>query len=447
MRPKRFLYLLLAGLLISGCRPDDDTSALDHELDKLLTFLSGGAGRSFFRMPASGDYASIPQDPKNPITKAKVDLGRLLFHETGLGVEPAQPVGQGRFSCASCHFASAGFQSGRFQGIGEGGVGFGTNGEGREKDPDYEVINMDVQPIRTPSAMNVAFQELMLWNGQFGGVGMNIGTEYAWSEGTPKANNHLGFHGVETQAIAGLKVHRLNAIRDFIESVGYKAMYDAAFPNVPEQDRYTPITTGLAIAAYERTLLANESPWQLWLRGKSNAMSEVEKAGALLFFGKAQCGTCHTGPALNSMSFHALGMKSLRECPEPVFKVPVESTEDLGRGGFTSRGSDMYKFKTPQLYNLADSPFYGHGASFRTIKQVVEYKNRAIPENPDVPAARLSHAFVPLGLSDLEIAEITAFLTHSLRDPNLKRYQPDAVLSGLCFPFNDPLARAQLGCN
>lgn len=447
MRLKLLLLFLLTGLLLSGCRPDDDNSLLDEELDRVLTFISGGAGRSFFRMPASGDYASIPQDPKNPITKTKVDLGRLLFHETGLGLEPAQAVGQGRFSCASCHFASAGFQAGRFQGIGEGGIGFGINGEGRMKDPEYQVIDMDVQPIRSPAALNTAFQELMLWNGQFGSTGMNIGTEYTWSAGTPKENNHLGFHGVETQAIAGLKVHRLKAIREFIENTGYKPMYDAAFPEVPEQDRYSAITTGLAIAAYERTLLANESPWQQWLRGKSNAMSDAEKAGAILFFGKALCGSCHTGPALNSMSFHALGMKSLRECPEPVFKVPVEAPEDLGRGGFTGRGSDMYKFKTPQLYNLADSPFYGHGASFRTIREVVEYKNRAVPENPDVPPARLDPAFIPLGLTDAEITEIATFLAISLRDPNLKRYQPDRVLSGQCFPFNDPLARAQLGCD
>ncbi len=446
-----FRHVLFAAgfvLLAGGCRPDEDSvSMIDQELDEALSSVSGGVGKSYFRLPDSHEYASIPQDPKNPITKAKVELGRLLFHETGLGLEPAQAIGAGRFSCASCHFASAGFQAGRFQGIGEGGIGFGINGEGRVKDPDYEVINMDVQPIRSPAALNTAYQELMLWNGQFGSTGLNTGTEYAWSAGTPKENNRLGFHGVETQAIAGLKVHRLKAVENFIRDVGYAPLYDAAFPDVPAQERYSAVTTGLAIAAYERTILANQSPWQKWLRGDSRAMSEVEKAGAILFFGKAQCAGCHTGPALNSMSFHALGMKSLRDCPEPVFKVPVEAPEDLGRGGFTGRGSDMYKFKVPQLYNLADSPFYGHGSSFRTIRQVLEYKNRAIPENPNVPLSRIDPSFVPLGLSDAEIDEIAAFLTISLRDPNLIRYQPGRVLSGQCFPFNDPLARAQLGCN
>lgn len=447
---KRHYFVLVAALvlLMGACRPDEDTtSALDQELDEVLQTASNGAGRSFFRLPASDDYAAIPQDPKNPITRAKVELGRMLFHETGLGLEPAQAIGQGRFSCASCHFASAGFQAGRFQGIGEGGVGFGLNGEGRERDINYTVTNMDVQPIRSPSALNAAYQELMLWNGQFGGVGMNIGTEHAWTAGTPKENNHLGFHGIETQAIAGLKVHRLKAVMSFIENVGYRPFYDAAFPNVPASERYTAVTTGLAIAAYERTILANQSPWQLWLSGQSNAMSETEKAGAILFFGKAQCASCHTGPALNNMNFHALGMKGLDECPEPVFKTPFNAPEHLGRGGFTGRAEDMHKFKTPQLYNLADSPFYGHGASMRSIRQVVEYKNRALPENPNVPLDRLDPYFAPLGLSDQEISDITAFLAKSLRDADLKRYQPGSVLSGQCFPFNDPLARAQLGCN
>ena len=56
----------------------------------------------------------------------------MLYHETGLGISPKLDIGKETYSCASCHFAAAGFQAGRFQGIGEGGLGFGVNGEGRD---------------------------------------------------------------------------------------------------------------------------------------------------------------------------------------------------------------------------------------------------------------------------------------------------------------------------
>ena len=60
----------------------------------------------------------------------------------------------------------------------------------------------------------------MLWNGQFGATGPNEGTEASWGEGTPKFNNHLGYQGIETQAIAGLTVHRMGIDMDFVSSTG-----------------------------------------------------------------------------------------------------------------------------------------------------------------------------------------------------------------------------------
>ena len=160
-------------------------------------------------LPASDDFSKIPQDPLNPLTTEKVELGKLLFHETGIALAPMQEFAEGTFSCASCHFAGAGFQAGRFQGIGDGGIGFGINGEGRTKGALYQGDELDVQPIRSPTIMNGAYQKNMLWNGQFGATGLNEGTEAAWTTGTPKENNFLGFEGLETQAIAGLGVHRM----------------------------------------------------------------------------------------------------------------------------------------------------------------------------------------------------------------------------------------------
>lgn len=446
--------MLMAMIVFGSCKKDDVTDSnepnvqLDDDLKEALFAVSNGNGYNHFILPNSNEFDNIPQDPNNPITTEKVNLGKLLYHETGLAIDPMKELSMETYSCASCHFASAGFQAGRFQGIGEGGIGFGMNGEGRIKGALYEGEEIDVQSIRTPTAMNGAYQKNMLWNGQFGATGMNIGTESLWPAGTPIETNHLGFEGLETQAIAGLGVHRLDINPDFLnDNPEYKTYLDATFPELSEMERYTKRTMGLAIAAYERTLLSNQAPFQKWLRGDALAMSDIEKEGALLFFGKANCSNCHNGPALNKMEFHAIGMADLYSCPEEVFKADENSKENLGRGGFTLNSEDNYKFKTPQLYNLADSPFYGHGASFRSIREVIVYKNNAIAENSNVPVAQLSDEFQPLNLSNEEINALTTFLEVSLRDNDLKRYEPESLPSGNCFPFNDPMASNELGCN
>jgi cytochrome c peroxidase len=204
---------------------------------------------------------------------------------------------------------------------------------------------------------------------------------------------------------------------------------------------------GLAIAAYERTVLANEAPFQKWLKGDMSAMSDEEKAGAVLFFGKANCGTCHTGPALSSMAFYALGMNDFSGAG--VFGVTQEQILEAGkgRGSFTKAATDMYKFKVPQLYNLSNSPFYGHGGNFNSIKDVVAYKNKAVAQNANVPASQLSSEFKALNLSDAEVDQITTFLTKGLYDANLKRYEPSTLPSGYCFPNADAQSKTDQGCN
>jgi cytochrome c peroxidase len=333
------------------------------------------------------------------------------------------------------------------QRIGDGGEGFGFNGERRAVALSSHPDSLDVQPIRTPTAMNGAYQEVMLWNGQFGASGVNEGTEASWRAGTPIANNFLGFEGLETQAIAGLGVHRLNMTPEIAVELGYETLFDLAFPDVPRDTRYSKISAALAIAAFERTLLSNRAPFQLWLRGNPNALTMEEIRGALLFFGKADCVSCHSGPALNSMAFYAQGMNDLVDCPEPTFGTSVDNGENKGRGSFTGNPEDDYKFKVPQLYSLRRSPFYGHGASFRDLRDVVAYKNVAEVENLRMSADALPASFVPLGLSELEIDDLTTFLSSGLDDSRLRRYEPGALLSGLCFPNNDVPARRDIGCD
>lgn len=427
---------------------------LDFQLRQLLIEKSNGEGLKFFKLPWSFQLNKIPQDPLNPLTFAKIRLGKRLYHETALGVNNVLDQGLETYSCATCHHAQGGFMANLPQGIGEGGIGFGARGEGRTFDPDYDhdPVYPDCQPIRTPTAMNGAYQELMLWNGQFGGVGGNLGTEDLWVEGTPLESNWLGMHGLETQAHAGLVVHRMGDIElsRVAENSIYKRLFRAAFRHDPEP--INRLNAALAIAAYERTLLSNMAPFQRWLHGHRRAMTRQEKRGAMVFFGTANCVHCHTGPALNSMTFYALGMNDLdgswdfgRVNLDP-FGGTIPDGVRLGRGGFTQDPHDFYKFKTPQLYNLLDSPFYGHGGSFATVGEVVAYKNRAMPENPIVPPEQLAEEFVPLGLTDEEMDDLVAFLENALYDPDLLRYVPHSLPSGNCFPNNDPQSQIDLGC-
>jgi cytochrome c peroxidase len=423
---------------VTGCGDDALTSPDNVESSEELRLRW-----SEFRLPGLGEMGLIPQDPNNPLTPAKVELGRLLFHDPTLLSVPEAETGRASASCATCHHASAGFQAGVQQGIGEGGSGFGPE---RTSRADYLEVELDVQPVRTPSAMNAAWFDNVLWNGQFGATGVNIGTSASWTEDTPREANHLGFHGLETQAIAGQEVHRLSVEAAGLRSVPrYVELFDEAFPEQAPAERINQVNAGLAIAAFERTVMANEAPFQAWLRGDDAAMSEHQLEGARLFFGPAGCADCHNNPGLGGMSFHALGMADL---PSSFPRVEEDAVEHRGRGGFTGDPREEYAFKTPQLYNLLDTPFLGHGGTFRSVRDVIQYKNQGIAENGAVPAMLLSPLFVPLGLSQDEVDALTDFVEHALYDPNLARYQPSQgeLPSGACVPNEDVVSREALVC-
>ena len=452
-----FICALGICFFLSACQKNDDpnTTSPEEELDaQLLNLLEANGGQygaDFFLLPGSKNYSQIPQDPNNPLTSAKIELGKFLFHETGIARNPRLFTSENQFSCASCHHSAAEFQAGIPQGIGEGGSGFGFNGEGRTLNPEYfnDPVwrdSIDVQAIRSPSVLNVAYQKNVLWNGQFGATDQNEGTEYAWTEGTPKYFNHLGFEGTETQAIAGQMVHRLKVDQEFCEEYAeYMGMFEQAFGDFPQNHEELRLKSGLAIAAYERTVLANEAPFQNWLRGDRNVLSDAEKRGAIVFFGKANCVSCHTGPALNSMEFHAYGMNDLYLQPE-VIAADANSVENLGRGGFTGDAEDNYKFKVPQLYNLRNVEHLGHGASFRSLTEVVEYKNIGVAENMNVPQGQVADQFEPLMLTDQELQDLIKFLENSLYDQNLERYTPQELPTGMCFPNGDAQSMIDQGC-
>jgi len=443
-----FLYtILIVGVFVS-C--NNDKIYLDQPLDLQLEFaLSKAAANgdpSFFILPDSEDYQNIPQDPQNRITEAKVRLGNLLFFETGIANDPTHPDAKGTYSCASCHVPSAGFRPGAIQGVADGGIGFGQNGEGRDKMNIYEEWELDVQGVRPLSVLNVAFVENTTWNGRFGSQGVNVGTEDRWELDHALALNKEGFASLETQNMEGLEVHRMDITEEVLNDFGYRTYFDAAFGNWPESDRYSKKAAAFAISTYLRTLMTNKAPFQEYLKGDKYKMSEQEKRGALVFFGKAKCYHCHKDKNLGSNDFYALGVNDLYQAGR-VFDTSAEDPRNLGRGEYSGKTEDMFKFKIPQLYNMGDAPFYFHGSSKRDLRSVVEYFNNGVPENPNVPQDQIARQFRPLHLTNKEMEDLTAFLETGLRDPDLERYAPTALPSGNCFPNNDPNSRNELGCN
>jgi cytochrome c peroxidase len=439
------IMLLLSSLLFYTCTKDNipTFTATDNSLQSRLQRVSPDGTIEHFILPDSDDYAAIPQDNHNPLTAEKVALGKLLFHETGLAEDAIYNSSKGTYSCSSCHIAEFGFMPGRHQGIADGGLGFGTS---RTKLNQYEGEEVDAQGARPLSMLNVAYVTNSTWSGKFGSTGVNIGTEHVWGEADPDTEiNHLGLSGLESQNIEGLDLHRMVINREVLDWYGYTPLFDKAFSDFPPEDRYNKVTASFALSAYLRTLLPTEAPFQQWLKGNTDAMTESEKRGAVLFYGKAGCYSCHSGPSLSNTDFYAIGVDDLYQMNN-TFRTSEDDVRNLGRGGFTERPEDMFKFKIPQLYNLKNSPFYFHGSSKNSLKEVVEYFNDGIAENPNVPAGQLAPQFVPLNMTEDEVEDLTQFLKHGLYDKNLQRYVPEEVLSGNCFPNNDPLSKIETGC-
>jgi cytochrome c peroxidase len=426
-------------LLFVQCK-HDIINQEDHELSILL------GEKERFILPDENELAAIPQSTANPLTKEKIELGKMLYFEPAFANEAKLHEQRFTFTCSSCHVPESGFRPGRMQGIADGGYGFGLNGEKRIKYPLYHQDSIDAQGARPLATLNVAFVENTMWNGSFGSDGANQGTESLWGVFDPgTAANHLRIGALEGQNIEGLKVHRMNYTKEIIEAAGYKHLFDRAFPEMSESERYSRTAASFAISAYLRQLITNQAPFQKWLRGDYAAMTEQQKKGAILFFGKAGCNGCHYEKNLGSMRFEALGVDDLFE--HGGLKTSIEDRRNLGRGGFTNRPEDMFRFRTPQLYNLGDSGPYFHGGSKETLEDVIRYFNDGIAENQRVPQSQLSYFIKPLGLSDNEMAELTEFVKNGLRDPKLNRYVPKQVLSGMCFPNNDPISKLDMKCN
>jgi cytochrome c peroxidase/tRNA A-37 threonylcarbamoyl transferase component Bud32 len=294
----------------------------------------------------------VPGD--NLLTAEKVELGKQLFFDKRLSADNS-------VSCASCHDPAKGWSDGQPRSV-------GVQGQlGRRS---------------APTLINVAYQKWLFWDGRA--------------------------HSLEHQALAPVYdpgemampgqaelEQKLNAIP------GYRAQFQEVFG--------TDVTAGniaKAIAAFERTLVYGNTPFDRYEAGDKTALSPVAQRGRELFFNKAHCSACHAGPNLTDQAFHNIG-------------IGVDADEpDLGRYSVHGQVGNKFAFKTPGLRGISRHPPYMHDGSLPTLEAVVDYYDKG-----GTPNDQLDEEIFPLHLTPDEKRDLVTFLEEGLVSPDYPSVQ------------------------
>lgn len=278
----------------------------------------------------------------NPLTAEKVTLGKLLYFDPRLSKDQT-------LSCASCHNPFHGFA-----------------------DPERTSrgVNRKLGGRNSPTVINRLFSKEQFWDGRAADL-----EEQAHGPLINPVEMAMPSHTVV--------VERVKAVR------GYAPLFVKAFGS----KEITMPRIAQAIAAYERTVVAGNSPFDRYMAGEKDAMSAAAVRGMELFNGKANCRVCHTGFNFTDESYHNLGVGM--DKPQP----------DLGRYAISKAESERGAFKTPTLRNIGETGPYLHDGSAMTLREVVEFYNRGGQPNPS-----LSKEIKPLKLTPAEVDDLLAFL-------------------------------------
>ena len=410
-----------------------------------------------------GGWGAVPLLPVAQQNPALVELGRSLFFDKVLS-------GNRDVSCATCHDPAAFAADALSLPIGTGGTGIGvarTLGTGRQ-----------FVPRNAPSLLNQGLGFFYLfWDGsvneEFGpgrfktpvGVSLPGGLTnlLAAQAMLPVLNRHemrgkagdvdvLGnpnelaaFADASAFEIWNATMKRLLAIQE------YQAKFNAAFPGTPASVLGFQHAAN-AIAAFEiEAFTRQNSPFDRFLHGDNRAMTAEEKHGALLFFGKARCSTCHSGALLGGQDFANIGV------PQIGPGVGKSAPHDLGRGEeFVQVPQYRFAFRVQPLRNVELTAPYMHNGAYPTLEAVVRHYNHADSAHRNYDVTNLPPTLremyhgddatkrdvlqsldfrirEPLRLTDTEQRQLVAFL-ESLTDPsarNLSSVVPTRVPSGL----------------
>jgi cytochrome c peroxidase len=338
--------------------------------------------------------ARAPAD--NPTTPAKVALGKLLFWDPVLS-------GNRDVACASCHHPRFGYAENLDVSIGVNGVGLGA-GRRFAAGNTIPFVKRNSQTV-----LNVAF------NG--------IDQQGQYSPATAPMFWDLRSKGLEAQALEPIKsfeemrgdvypedkaietvVGRLNNIAE------YRTLFSRAFG---AQNAVTGENLGKALAAFQRSLLANNSPFDRYMRGERGAMTAAQING-MRRFEAIGCSQCHNGPMLTDYKVHVLGVPD----------TPKRTETDPG-----GIAESPYAFRTASLRNLRFTAPYMHSGSFPDLEEVIEFYDD-LPENPNVNRRAVDPLADRLDDPDDEEDALLAFLS-ALNDDSFDKTIPAKVPSGL----------------
>lgn len=297
-----------------------------------------------------------PHPEDNAPSAARIELGRKLFFEPRLS-------GDGNMSCATCHNPSMGWSDGL---------------------PTGKGFRSKVLDRATPTIINSGYNSIMMWDGR-------KATLEDQAMGPMEATVEMNMDTAKLFAW-------LNSNQEYL------TLFAAAYPG----QEIGAATVSKALSAYERTVVSNNSPFDRWVRGDGNAMTPQQVSGFKLFFGKANCATCHSAPNFTDNGFHNLGLSSFGK-----------SEPDVGRYAQRPLKSMMGAFKTPTLRDIERTAPYFHDGSAKTLMQVVEHYNKG-----GEVMTNLSPSMQPLNLSDREKEDLVAFM-RALTSPYIQVALPD----------------------
>ncbi len=337
-----------------------------------------------------------PKD--NPTSPQKVALGKLLFFDPILS-------GNKDVACATCHHPDNGYAEFLDISIGVNGIGFGSKRVFNQPN-DIPFVKRNSNTILNTAYNGIDIRNSyepekapMFWD-------MRVESLEKQALEPIKALEEMRGHSYSEQEVLEVVVARLAAIPE------YQRLFTAAFG---EKDAVNTTNLGKSIAAFERTLVTNNSRFDQYMRGDRSAISLSEKDGFELFK-KAGCANCHNGSMFSDYKEHVLGIPDNDKLAVPDSGI-----------------NRSFAFRTASLRNLRFTAPYMHNGSLRSLKNVLEfYEDLSFGKtrNPAVSKDQFDPLVKELDLSVKDMGSIISFL-NTLNDTNFDRDIPKSVPSGL----------------
>ena len=395
------------------------------------------------------------------------EVGRMLWFDPIGGLNDDN-------TCGGCHSPTNGF--GDTQSIAIGIENNGVVGPGRTGPRNQR---------RSPMVLNTAFYPTLMWNSRFRArsgdpFDNRAGLLFPAPEGlTLSYQPHLltaqaFIPPTERVEVAGFDFPgnnddiRNEVLRRLNANQNYRELFSRAFPPVKAGAPITFDDFGRAIAEFEFTLVSADAPIDRYARGDRNALSDRQKLGAVLFFGRAGCVQCHSVSGQSNEMFsdfreHVTAVPQVSPAFGNVTFDGPGLNEDFGLEQVTGDPADRYAFRTSPLRNVALQPSFMHNGAFVRLEDAIRYHldpaGRAETYTPDLLAADLRGPRGPIApvlarldprlqepvtLSDAELDALVDFVRNGLLDPAarpqyLRRLIPERLPSGRApFRFEFP---------